>query len=263
MSKKSDFTDSIKQPDSFVSTSHVVLHWIERHSVVMGSIVALGAALGLSYTGYNFYVNKTESSAAESIYKVESQLKKAESSIRDERAKKMQELASGKTKTAKAAEDARPVDYAKDYAPIVNSMKAALKDQSGTRAAMVSALNLSYFLVQQKQFQEALEVMKTPTKKPSAGDLLSGFWHMHYALVLLENNQADEALKLYSEVLATPDLKPFHAEAMLKSGVASELKGDAPKAKDIYEKIGREFPNTEAASSASQYLRLMELKAKG
>lgn len=265
MSKKSDFRDSIKQPDTFISASDRALKFIEQNSKLFITLFVVVATGGVGYTAYNHYSSSKEMKAAEHLYKVEAQLKKAETQVRDERAKKMQELTGllVKSKDSKRPEELRPVDFAKDFAPIVTSLKAALKDQAGTRAAMVSALNLSYFLVQQKQFQEALEVMKTPGATLAAGDLLGGFWRMHYGLVLLENNQADEALRLYDEVLGTSALKPFHSEALLKTGIANEIKGDAAKARDIYEKLGRDFPNTEASSSAAQYLRLMELKAKG
>ena len=265
MSKKSDFKDSIKQPDAFVSTSDHVLRFIESHAKTVGTVVFVGAALGLGYTAYTYWHSHMEASAAESLYTMEAKLKKAESDIRDERAKKMQGLAglTAKSKPAGKSDEVRPVDFAKDYAPIVSSLKAELKGQSSTRAGMVSALNLSYFLVQQKQFQEALEVLKVPNFTPGTGDLLGGFWRMHYGLVLLENNKPDDAIKLYSEVLGASDLKPFHPEAMLKSGIAFEIKGDATKAKETYEKLGREYPNTEASSSATQYLRLLDMKARG
>lgn len=265
MSKKSDMKHALKEPDAFVSSSHIVLHWIERHAMTMGALVVLGSALGLAYVSYGYMADRSEEQAAESIYKAEAELKKAEAKIREERAKKMQELAGlSKGKKPEAnPETLRPVDFGKDYAGLVTKVKEQLKKESGTRAAMVSALNLSYFLVQQQQFQEALEVLKTPTFKPGSKDLLGGFWRMHYGLVLLENGKADEALQVYGEVIGQEPLKPFHAEALLKTGIALELKGDSTKAKETYEKVGREFPNTEAANSAAQYLRLMDMKAKG
>ncbi len=264
MSKNNNLAENIKNPDAFISTTHTILHWVERNARAVIAVVGIGSFLGLTYVGYTLWTGRVEDTAAEKLYKSEAELKKAESKIRDERAKKMQELAglSGKNKAETKPELVRPVDYVKDYAGLVEQVKKDVKAHSGTRAALVSALNLSYFLVQQKQFGEALEVMKLPSLKPSSGDLLGGFWRMHYGLVLLENSKAEEALSLYNEVLASEKLKPFHSEAMLKLGIAYELKGDATKAKETYEKLGREYPNTEASNSATQFLRLLELKSK-
>jgi len=262
---KKDLKDTLKQPDTFVSTSHSVLKFVEDHFKLFVGVVLTGAIFGLSYTGYIFLQSRKESAAAERLYKHEAELKKAETKIREERAKKMQDLAglSGKPKSPPKSDDLRPVDFAKDFQPIVSSLKEELKGLAGTRAAMVSALNLSNFLVQQKQFQEALEVLKAPGAIPGTGDLLGGFWRMHYGLVLLENTKADEALAVYNEVLGSEMLKPFHPEAMLKSGIAYEIKGDTAKARETYEKLSRDFPQSEASGAAAQYLRLMEMKAKG
>lgn len=84
---------------------------------------------------------------------------------------------------------------------------------------------------------------------------------MHYGLVLIENGKVEDAVGQYDDVVKSPELKPFHPEAMLKKGIALELKGDAAKAREIYEQIGRDFPASNASSAAAQYLRLMDLKA--
>lgn len=264
MSKNNNVAADLKNPDAFISTSQAALHWLEKNAKAVFLIVGTGSLIGLGYVGYNLWNNHVEAAAAEQLYKGEAELKKVESQIREERAKKMQELAglSGKKAPTTTPEQVRPVDFAKDYGAIVDRVQADLKAHAGTKAAVVTALNLSYFLVQQKQFEKALEVMKIPTLKPSSGDLLGGFWRMHFGLVLLENAKAEEALSLYNEVLASKTLKPFHSEAMLKLGIAYELKGDAGKAKETYEKLGREYPNTEASNSATQFLRLLELKSK-
>jgi TolA-binding protein len=261
VSKKSDFSDSVKQPDAFVTSTHVVLKFVEDHSKSFAALVLIGAIVGLGYVGMSVWRLNSENKAAEKLYQHEAKLKKAEEQIREERAKKMQALAGLSAK--KTEEEVRPVDFPKDFAPLVASLKAELKNVGSTRAAMVSALNLSSFLVQQKQYQEALEVLQTTDVKPAKSDLLGGFWRMHYGLVLIENNKADEALSFYQDVLNSQELKPFHSEAMLKTGIAQELKGDKDKARDTYEKIGREYPNTEASAAAAQYLRLLELKARG
>jgi TolA-binding protein len=49
---------------------------------------------------------------------------------------------------------------------------------------------------------------------------------------------------------------------MLKLGMSYEMKGEAEKARQTYEKLGREFPDSEASSSALQYLRLLDLKTQ-
>ena len=262
MSKKSDMKDALKTPDAFIGTSSVILKWIEDNAAVVFSVIAIATLGGVGYTGYTYWQSHREAQASEAIYKYEADLRKAEEKVRDERAKKLQEAASDKSKTKPALEVVRPVDYAKDYQSSVQKVKEAIKAHSGTRSALVSALNLSYFLQQQKQFQEALEVLEIPTSRPGSGDFLGGFWRMHLGVMLLENNKAEEAIRVYDEVINSAALKAFQPEALLKKGVALELKGAKDQARSVYEKLSREFPNTEASTTASQYLRYLELKSE-
>lgn len=250
----------LKGPDTFVSMSDKFFSWVERHARSVAAILLLVAVASLGYIGYTHWESIGERKAADALYQPEAELRKVETKAREAKAAKMEQLAVGQKKDAP---DSTPsVDYAKDYAPIVSQITGQIKAHANTKAALVSALNLANFLVQQKQFEQALAVLEIPTYKPSANDLLGGFHQMHRGLALIENQKADEALKAYEAVLAAESLKFFHPEALLKSGVALELKGDTEKARQRYEKLSREFPDTEAAKSAQQYIRLLELKTQ-
>lgn len=260
MSKDKLTKEDIKGPDLFMSTSEKMFKWIEQNSKLLAAVLTVVAVVALGLTGFRYYSEAQERKAAEALFKPETALRETESKLRESKAAKMQEIAAGKDKTVKIEDMNKPADYEKDYAPNVVKITEAIRAHADTKAALVSALNLANFLVQQKQFAAALQVLEAPKFNPSKGDLLGGFWHMHRGLVFLENQKADEALKEYKEVLDSKDLKSFHGEAMLKTGVAYELKGDAAKARETYEKVGREFKGTEASNTASQYLRLLELK---
>jgi TolA-binding protein len=255
---------TLKRPDAFFLTSDKIAAWVEQHAQTVAMGVALIALVGLGWVGYGFLRSHAENQAAEALYGPEAELKKAETAVREERAKKMQELAglSAKDKKQAKPETLRPVDFAKDYGPFVKKIEATIKDHANTKTALVSALNLSYFLLQQKQYEEALNALNTATYEPSHSDILGGFWLMHRGLVLMENKKYDDAGKAYQAVLDSRALNAFHPEALLKLGVAFELKGEADKARQTYEKLGREFPDSEASSSARQYLRLLELKSQ-
>jgi predicted negative regulator of RcsB-dependent stress response len=247
----------IKGPDMFVSTSDKIFGWMEDHIGAIIAVLLVVAVVALGGVGYRYWVDAQESKAAEALFKPETELRETEGKLREAQAAKMQALAAGKEKKI---EETEPGDYAKDYQPTVEKIVAAIKDHAGTKAALVSALNLASFLIQQKQFPAALQVLETAKYQPSGGDLLSGFWHMHRGLAFLENQKADEAIKEYKSVLDSGSLKSFHPEAWLKMGVALEMKGDAAKARETYEKVAREFKGTEASNTANQYLRLLELK---
>jgi len=246
--------DEVKGPDAFITFSDHVFNYVEKHFMSFISVVAVIVVIAVGYEGVNFYNSMKEQKAAEALYGPEGALKKAEADF--------QEKQTPSGAADKKAEKAPAVaDYSKDYAPIVSQIKAAIKDHGNTKAAIVSALNLSYFLSQQKQYQEAAAVLDLPTYKPSSGELLNGFWLMHRGVAFMENNQVDQAITTYQTVVSNEGLKVFQPEALLKLGVAYEVKGDANKAREMYERVGRDFPETEASGTAQQYMRLLELKA--
>ncbi|CAM5999397.1 unnamed protein product [Sphagnum balticum] len=216
------------------------------------------ANLPLSYATYGYVALRREQSAAEAIYRPEAELKKAQSDVLEARAKKMQDLT--KNKKPSDEEMVRPSDFNKDFAVVVDKVKAQIKAHADTKAAFVSAMNLSYFLIEQKQYPEALAALDLVTYKPSNGSLLEGFGLMHRGLALGENSQLEAALETYQNVLKSTDLKVFYPEALLKTGVLYQQKGDRAKAIDAYERLTHEFPEGEATTKAKQYLRLIDLK---
>ena len=264
MSTKMD-KEALKGPDIFISTSDKVFEFVERHFKTYAAILCLILVIGIGYVAYGYVLASQEQHAAEALYLPEGALKKVASDRSEARSKKMLDLVNSKDpKKAKMAnlEDAQPIDYSKDYAPLVAKVKTEISSHASTKAAMVSALNLAFFLLEQKQFGEALAVLDLPKYQPGKGDTLEGFWLMHRGLVYLENQKPDEALAAYQSVVNSPSLKAFHPESLLKLGVCYDLKGNNDKARETFERLGREFPETEASATAQQYLRLLDLKSQ-
>jgi predicted negative regulator of RcsB-dependent stress response len=263
LSKRERISKELKGPDAFVSTSDMILTWMEKHSRSIGTICAAVLIVAIGFTVSSWWSRHQEAKAAEALYAPEAELKKAEEKIRDERAEKMKALANPATKGKSAAkpESSRPIDFQVDYAPAVDKIRTQIKAHADTRVALISALNLASFLLQQKQYSLALEILNMAKFNPGSGDLLSGLRLMHMGVAELENGKADEALKDYEQILKVPGLNYFHSEALLKSGIAYEMKGDVARARETYEKLSREFPNTEASTTGQQYRRLLDLKA--
>lgn len=260
MSKKLD-KDEVKGPDAFVHTSDTIFTYVERHSgLILSLVLALVVGSG-GYLAYGFVQGLREQKASEALYPAEAALKKAESTLRDSRADAMK-AALGKDGKGKAPAPSKVADFNADFAPQVDKIQTAIGEHAETKAGMISALSLSSFLLQQKQYQRAMDVLGLVKYKPSSDDLLNGFWNMHRGITLIENQKYDEALAAYQKILSAPALKYFHPEALLKSGFVQELKGDEGKAREAYAKLKAEFPQSEASATAQQYLRLLDLKSK-
>jgi predicted negative regulator of RcsB-dependent stress response len=246
----------VKAPDAFHTFSERIFHWAEKHSKAIAGIFAVALVLALGYVGFHYMTQQKEQKAAQALYKPAGAIERAEERLREERAK-----IAGDKKVAQP-ESARPADYAKDFAPAVQELKSAIKDNSGSRAALMSSLNLVAFLLEKKQFTEALEVIEMPKYSPGSGEMLNGFYQMHRGVVYVEDKKFDEAEKAYKSILGSQALRYFHPEAMLKLGMTYELKGDQAKARQTYEKLEQEHPQSEASKTAGQYIRLLEMKPK-
>lgn len=233
--------------DVFISTSDHILEFIDRHAKIFGALIGLVALGGIVYVTMGYMDSRRERTANESIYRAEAELRKARGS---------EEGIAKYIPSAVSSED-----FQKKFASPVAQVESEIQKYSGTKASLVSAMNLSYFLVQQKQFAEALKALESSKYVPSTSDVLSGFWNMHRGLVYLENKDAKRALEAYDAVVKSTALKIFHPEALLKMGYCQEVSGDKEKARELYERVGREFPRSEAAQSAQQYLRVMQLNS--
>lgn len=248
--------NQLKNPDLFVSTSDKIFNYIERHFKAAVALLVLLVVSGVGYVGFGYWKAATEQKAADAIYQPEAGLRKAETDWR-ELQQKNQSAAVAKAKILPVEKAA---DYNQVYAMHVEAMKGQIRAHAETKAALIAALNLAHFLTEQKQYTQALEVLEIPKFKPKSGELLTGFWLMHRGGNYLENQKFEPAIDSYQSVVSTPALKPFHPEALLKLGVCYETKGEADKARTTYERVSREFPETEASTFAKQYLRLLELK---
>lgn len=237
----------LKAPDAFVSTSDKLFTMVEHHARSIGLFFMAILIVSTGWIGYGWIQSSRELSAADAIYKAEADLKAAQTKVENEQLK------------AAKPDQAPKADYAKEFAPSVEKIKEQIKANGSTKAALVSAIKLSRFLMQQKQYAEAMAVLDLTSYKPAPNDIVGGFWFMHRGLTYMENQKTEEAIKAYEAVVAASNLKSFHPEALLKLGVAYEVKGDKVKARESYQRLEREFPNTEASTSAQQYLRLLDL----
>ena len=261
MAKKIDKID-LKTPDAFHTTSDKIFVWIEEHAKTVVSVVGVIVALSLIYIAVNFVSQRREARAAETIYQAEGALKKAEASVREAREKENTRVPGPGDKKKAPVAPAAPKTFEQNFGTLVSNVEAKISEIKTTRVGLVAAMNLAYFLIQEKQAARALTVLDLPTARPRSSDVLAGFYAMHRGLALLETSKFKEAAEQYQGVLAEKSLDALHPEALLKLGVARELAGDVDAARESYEKVGRDFPGTEASTSAQNFLRALALKAK-
>lgn len=252
----------LKKPDAFVETSSHLLRYVEAHAKTVFSALGLIVAVSVCYLAYSYWQSSSEKTAASSIYAAEAELRATQRSIEEERQKKLEDIsqkASGKTEIP-SPEQLRPSDFDRDFRSKVDKVMEALRENRTSRAALLSSLGLVDFLAEQKKWSLAGEVIAIPVYNPSPKDLLFGLTQLHKGLIALENSKPDEAIQFYQSVIGNADQKLLHPEALLKLGVCFESKQDIPKAREMYEKVMKDFSASESAAQAGQLLKLLDLR---
>lgn len=232
--------DDLRAPDTFHSVSDMLFQWIEKNAKPIAGVIGLALLVGIGWITYGFVATRAETAASEALYGPLDEVKKAELKMHDEKA---------------------PVDYANGLAPAIAKLEEAIKKHSGTRVSLVTAMEAAVVLFQQKRFDEARVILNLSGYRPSSGDVMSGLFRLHKGLAELESKKVDEAIATFKSILDTSGLKEFHAEALLKLGICFEQKGDLTQAREAYAKASRQFPDSEAAASALQYSRLLDLQS--
>ncbi|MCB0391294.1 MAG: tetratricopeptide repeat protein, partial [Bdellovibrionales bacterium] len=76
----------------------------------------------------------------------------------------------------------------------------------------------------------------------------------------MNDNKCSEAISLLEVVSSVPEHKHLHPESLLRMGLCYEKQNDVEKAKQYFERVTREFEESEAATQAKNFLRYLTIK---
>ena|GEM_PF-6594401 len=216
--------EDLKQPDFFQSHGTQLAEFILKFQGVFLTIGALILVGGLAWIGISYWQSHRENAATTALYPVEKK-------IQDEMEKN------------KTISDAALQDYDK-----------VLRDHSSARSSLVSLISLSPSLIKAGKASWALDEISKAGYQPSNRDVYFGLEKMTQGLLALESQQPDKAAEIYQQLLAQDSQKSFHADALLKLGVAYQMKKDIAKARETFERVRKEHPRTQAGEMAFEYL---------
>ena len=172
-------------------------------------------------------------------------------------------------KTQKAEDLGLPEDLAQeskvrsgeleaDYGDVLTDLNSFLRTYPKSQAAAMAGVMLIDIYQQYQAWelaQPALDQLK------ARGDsLLEGLLQISAGTARAEAGQCDQALGHWQGVLKNKKLEFLHAEASLRSGLCQEQIGQLDEAAASYRAASdKAAPGSSVASSASQFLRALEL----
>ncbi len=250
MSKQSKQAhEDVKHPDAFITTSEKVIKELLKYKGLLLATLALILVASLGYLGHSYWRDSQERAAANALFEAEAKMQEAD-------LKRVE----ARSKDPKFKPDL-DAEFAKDLSAPVSEYQNVIKAHAGTTSAQVAALGLSLFLWEQKQFKEALVTLELAKVSQTASSWLDGNWWMHKGVILIENENYDQGISAFELILKNKSLSLFHSEAKLKLGLAYESKGDLAQARQAFEQLEREFPNSGAAKEGKKYLRALSIKS--
>lgn len=143
---------------------------------------------------------------------------------------------------------------------LTTSLNQFISENKKSVATEMAALYLSEILLDEKKNTEALEVLKKT--ESNSNDLTSVLVQKKIGSLLADNNQCEEALKVWDKLLKSSSAKFAHSEVKIMQSLCYQKTGDLKKAEEIL--ISVKNDKTEGAGDYAQHadriLRLIQFK---
>lgn len=219
--------EELRAPDFFLAHTQTIVEGIYRVRFVILGLLVISMVFGLGWIGVNYLQNLREQTATTDLYEIE---KKMKTSL--EKTKQMSD------------------------ADLAEFEKTLIKHAS-TKSAYVSFVAITPSMLKVGKAAMALDWAKK-MKKPEADNIHFALFRMALGTLSLEAQQFDQAIQNFQEILSSSNWKSFHPEALLKTGIAYQMKNELDKAKSTFETVLKDHPNTQASEMALEYLLYIE-----
>lgn len=223
----------IQAPDHFQNWGSHALKWVEDHIreiIILGFLVVLAS---FAWIGYGYYNSYQETQAEKELF-----------SLKENFFPTLQK--SSEIETLKWSE-----------------FNQTLKDNAGRKATAQTAIQ-AVQLLKEKENTESLqkEIMDSAGFAPKENHVLFGLWHLTLGQVLSRNGESLSAKEEWQKVLHSSKQTEFHPYALIQLGTLARKEGDLSGAKDLYQRVISEFPETEASKLANKLLIHLDLMAE-
>lgn len=244
--------------------SHRLEEGILKYSPLIVGLVVVAAFVGAGYYAYDFYKIKQESKAQLELYKADKLLNNLKEADAQALTEYRAELAKKKDKPSTSTFH-KPEH---DYTSIIEQYRKVIREYPNSQASLNAAISASDLFLEKKQYQEALSQLGVTDKNLNSpmlkkNSFLTNVIRLKIA-VLFEaegkcqaNNINESVLKPILDSKKFDFLKP---EALLRVALCADQGGNKDQAKEYYQKVIQQYPDTPASQDAEKYLLLLEVK---
>jgi tetratricopeptide (TPR) repeat protein len=223
----------LKEPDAFLQTGTKVFSWVQsQRKLIFLVLLILFLVIGLSFYYKSYKENLALESSAE-VYNLEKNLKQAYA-----------KLADNEKKNEKILEEKLKVELEK-----IDAISQNIREKS----VLVSTyLFLGNIYFDANNFNKALNYFERAYEFSNA-DYLKYLSQYSIAYTKESLGKKDEALKIYEKLAFDSKYKAYAGDTLLSIARIYEENSNKQKAKEMYEKYKKDYPD-------SQFLRFVEFK---
>ena len=265
MNQKTSIKKAAKKFDLLTYELKKGFEWTTQHSkfTIVTSLIFIG--VGLTYSVFQYYSDKQETEVQEQYFKVEREfLKKKdlfdryEATSKQANEKPKDKKNKTKTQPQKIEGEKASGDFEKDYGFAANAFSDLILKNPNSKAAMMSALNLSEVQIKYKKDDEALALLN---KIKTNRDVLSAMILIQKGTTQANLKDCKSAVDTWGQVLQMKTAQFMHADIRLRQAICFENLNDSVKAEESYNKVIAEVKDGAVAKTAEKYLRLLKAKA--
>lgn len=227
--------------------------WTTKHTTLVVGLLGLLIVVGGGYAIYSTVAKNKEIELQAKYYDLEAVVTKKRGDF--EMAKNPPPVTPDQPAPPATAKPSG--DLQKDYGDVTAQLADFAKTNPSTTAGSMAALNLASLQAEYNQTEAAISTLKTVNPPKS---FLGALVQMELATQLANANNCPEATGIWQKLIDTPSAAFLKGEAKLKMGLCAEATGDLTKAQSFYSEVEKDYKDTAAGRSASQYLRLLSMK---
>ena len=266
-----------KKPDHWTEVARQIFYNIIQNQKMVLGIFAILLVLGGSFVAWDQFSTKKDLEIQTEYYSVEkAYLKKKEAFDKAEADKK--DLAKKETgaitdKDEKKSDTISALasgDLTKDFGPEVEGWNKIINNFPGSKAAAMSALELSQLYVKYNKEEDAVQLL-SKVKGQMNSDLLLGAMVFHsYANFLSKKGQCQDALPIWENLEKKKKFGFLVEQAKMGRALCLESLGQVEKAEGLLKdlvagsaeksKQGTPKPKSSVQRSAEKILRYLQLK---
>lgn len=226
-----------------------VLNFLEKQWKLMTSLLGIMAVVGAAFAFVTFKKEQTEKKAQETYFAVEKKLFELKLKKETQQTAKSDK----KTKTEESV----------DFTQIKKDLENVIQAHPGTVASQMAAIHLSSLLVEEKQFDLALQSLKKAQNKNNG--LVSTLLDQQIGQLMADQNNCQEAINVWQKIVDRKESSFIHNEVKLQQALCYAKINDLKKAEEILTQLANQTVNPDMSDvsnskEAEKYLRLIQFK---